>query len=45
MTAVPFGPLVTCFYRNNGGAAKVTVELMPRPQPPSPEFYDFSQNR
>ncbi|WP_114947766.1 DUF2235 domain-containing protein [Microvirga calopogonii] len=45
MTAVPFGPLVTCFYRNNGGAAKVTVELMPRPQPPSPQLYDFSQNR
>jgi uncharacterized protein (DUF2235 family) len=45
MTAVPFGPLVTCFYRNNGGAAKVTVELMPRPQPPPPQPYDFSQNR
>ena len=45
ITAVPFGPLVTCFYRNNGGAAKVTVELMPGPQPPPPQPYDFSQNR
>ncbi|WP_048707663.1 DUF2235 domain-containing protein [Microvirga massiliensis] len=45
ITAVPFGPLVTCFYGNNGGGAKVTVELMPGPQPPAPEPYDFSQNR
>jgi len=44
ITAVPFGPLVTCFYGNSGGA-KVTVELMPSPQPPPPEPYDFSQNR
>jgi hypothetical protein len=45
MTALPFGPLVTCFYRNNSGSAKVTVELMPSPQPPPPQPYDFSQNR
>ncbi|MDF2759363.1 MAG: hypothetical protein K0R61_299 [Microvirga sp.] len=41
MTAVPFGPSVECFYANNRGAAKVTVELVASPQPPPPQGYDF----
>jgi hypothetical protein len=45
IAAVPFGPVVTGFYRNNGSGAKVAVEPMPGPKPPPSQPYDFSQNR
>jgi hypothetical protein len=33
--AIPFGPTIACFYRNNSGAARVTLEKMPVPRPPA----------
>jgi uncharacterized protein (DUF2235 family) len=32
IAAVPFGPTVTCFYNNNRGSAKVTIQSMPVPK-------------
>jgi uncharacterized protein (DUF2235 family) len=32
IAAVPFGPTITCFYRNNSGSAKVKVEIVPPPK-------------
>ena len=42
---LPFGALSRCFYRDNAGAATITVELLPTPHPPAPDTYDFSADR
>jgi hypothetical protein len=31
--AIPFGPTITCFYDNNRGSAKVTLQRIPAVQP------------
>lgn len=33
IAAVPFGPTITCFYNNNRGSAKVTIQRMPVAKP------------
>jgi hypothetical protein len=34
IAAIPFGPTIACFYKNNSGGARVTIERMATPPPP-----------
>lgn len=33
IAAIPYGPTIKCFYANNSGVAKVTIERTPAPKP------------